>query len=145
MRRRLGIREALRVFDGGMKSRWNLEMLTGMELEHVSRSTQAKLQEIVRRLPEDRQLWLTDRTRIWEIEHQGVRYVIAGGEWRVPWDREKRQSRIEAGEEELRQIAKATRKGADRALLGSRVGRALQRLQAHKYFQYGVDAKGRFW
>ncbi|VVM08183.1 hypothetical protein MAMT_02171 [Methylacidimicrobium tartarophylax] len=33
LRRRLGIREAVFVFDGGMKSRWNLEMLTGMELE----------------------------------------------------------------------------------------------------------------
>ncbi|CAB4242482.1 conserved protein of unknown function [Methylacidimicrobium sp. AP8] len=145
LRRRLGIREATFVFDGGMKSRWNLEMLTGMELEYVTRSTGTKLQEIVRRLPKDRQLWLTDRTRVMEIEHQGVRYVVAGGEWRAMRDRERRQSRIARGEEELRQIAKATRKGADPVELGSRIGRALQRIQAHKYFQYGVDAKGRFW
>ena len=145
LRRRLGIREATFVFDGGMKSRWNLEMLTGMELEYVTRSTQAKLQEIVRRLPEDRQLWLTDRTRVLEIEHQGVRYVIAGGEWRAQRDRDRRQSRIEAGEEVLREMAKTLRKRADPVEIGSRVGRALQRLQAHKYFQYGVDAKGRFW
>ncbi|CAF0701888.1 hypothetical protein MPNT_430008 [Candidatus Methylacidithermus pantelleriae] len=31
LRRRLGIEKAVFVFDGGMKSRWNLEMLTGME------------------------------------------------------------------------------------------------------------------
>lgn len=80
LRRQLGIREATFVFDGGMKSRWNLEMLSGMELEYATRSTQTKLQEIVRRLPEDRQLWLMDRTQVIEIEHQGVRYVIAGGE-----------------------------------------------------------------
>nr|WP_219804484.1 hypothetical protein [Candidatus Methylacidiphilum fumarolicum] len=45
----------------------------------------------------------------------------------------------------LRQITKAARRQVNPVNLGSRVGRALQRLQAHKYFQYGVDAGGRFW
>nr|WP_242524364.1 transposase [Methylacidiphilum caldifontis] len=80
-----------------------------------------------------------------EIEQQGVRYVIAGGEWRAQRDREQRERRIEQGEELLHQIARSIRKGADPVNLGSRVGRALQKIQAHKYFRYGVDAKGRFW
>ncbi|QSR89812.1 transposase [Methylacidiphilum caldifontis] len=54
LRRRFGIQEATLVFDGGMKSRWNLEILTGLELRYVTRATQAKLQEIVGSLPEDR-------------------------------------------------------------------------------------------
>ncbi|CAF0701891.1 hypothetical protein MPNT_430009 [Candidatus Methylacidithermus pantelleriae] len=111
----------------------------------MTRSPATQLQEILRRLPRDRQLWFRDRTRVMEIEHQGVRYVVAGGEWRAMRDRERRQSCIARGEEELRQIANATRKGADPVELGSRVGRALQRIQTHKYFQYGIDAKGRFW
>uniref|UniRef100_UPI001F1E7B80 IS1634 family transposase n=1 Tax=Candidatus Methylacidithermus pantelleriae TaxID=2744239 RepID=UPI001F1E7B80 len=55
LQRRLGIREAVFVFDGGMKSRWNLEMFSGMELEYVTRSPATQLQEILRRLPRDRQ------------------------------------------------------------------------------------------
>ncbi|QSR87916.1 IS1634 family transposase [Methylacidiphilum caldifontis] len=145
LRGRFGIQEATFVFDGGMKSRWNLEILTGLELQYVTRATQAKLQEIIGSLPEDRQLWLTDRTRVLEIEYQGVRYVIAGGEWRAQRDRERRERRIEKGEELLRQIARSMRKGVDPVNLGSQVGRALQKIQAHKYFQYGVDTKGRFW
>ncbi|MBW6414507.1 IS1634 family transposase [Methylacidiphilum fumariolicum] len=145
LRRRFGIQEATFVFNGGMRSCWNLEILTGMELEYVTRSTRAKLQEILSRLPEDRQLWLMDRTRVLEIEQEGVRYVIAGGEWRAQRDRERRQSRIAQAEEVLRQITKAVRRQVNPVNLGSRVGRALQKLKAHKYFQYGVDAGGRFW
>ncbi|MDD4933920.1 MAG: hypothetical protein PHO89_10725 [Methylacidiphilaceae bacterium] len=78
----------------GKKSQWNLERLTGMEPEYVTRSTGVKLQEIVRRLSEDRQLWRMDRTRAIEIEHQGVRYVAAAGEWRAQRDLDRRQSSV---------------------------------------------------
>nr|WP_178087083.1 hypothetical protein [Methylacidimicrobium tartarophylax] len=45
-----------------------------------------------------------------KIERQWVRYGIAGRKWRAIRDRERRHSRTAQGEE-LRQIAKAKRKG----------------------------------
>ncbi|MGD9897269.1 MAG: IS1634 family transposase [Candidatus Methylacidiphilaceae bacterium] len=145
LRRRLGIQEATFVFDGGMKSQLNLEMLTGMELQYVTRANQAKLRELVQHLPQGSQPELWDKTRLMDIEQDGVRYVIAGGEDRAFRDASRRKTRLARGEEELQLLAKALPKEIDPVQLGSRVGRRLQWLNAHKYFLYGIDGKGRFW
>jgi hypothetical protein len=39
-----------------------------------------------------------------EITHQGKRYVIAGGRWRQQRDQERRQSRIDKAEAELKRL-----------------------------------------
>ncbi len=62
LRRRLGIEKAVFVFDGGIRSFFNLEMLTDMELGYVTRANRAQLQELVEKLPRDRQPELWDRT-----------------------------------------------------------------------------------
>ncbi|WP_231363916.1 IS1634 family transposase [Verrucomicrobium sp. 3C] len=145
LRRRLRIREATFVFDGGMKSRWNLEMLTGLELQYVTRANQSKLRELVKLLPRDSQPELWDKTRLLEIEQDGVGYVIAGGEERAFRDANRRKRRVARGEEELKALAESLPKGIDPVQLGSRVGRRLERLKAHKYFLYGIDGTGRFF
>jgi len=78
-----------------------------------------------------------------EITHEGKRYVIAGGQWRQQRDQERRQSRIAKAEAELQRLAARKRKKVDAQKLASQVGRSLQRLKAHKYFSYGVDAQGK--
>ncbi|CAF0691369.1 MULTISPECIES: IS1634 family transposase [Bacteria] len=145
LQRRFGIREATFVFDGGMQNRRNLAALKERGLPYVTRTDQEKLQELVRDLPKDRQLCLTDRSQVREVESNGVRYVIAGGEWQAFRDRAQRESRLARAKEVLAQITKGIGQGADPAKLGRRVGWVLSRLEAHKYFQYGVDPEGRFW
>jgi transposase len=77
-----------------------------------------------------------------EVVHEGKRYVIAGGTWRQQRDRERRQSRLAKAEGELTRLAAVRRKKPNAQKLASQVGRALQRLKAHKYFAYAVDAQG---
>lgn len=142
LRRRFDIREATFVFDGGMSSRINLEALTEAKLGFVTRLSAPTLQSLVAELPTDRQMELGDRKKLMEITHQDKRYVIAGGQWREQRDMERRQSRIDKGSAELKRLAALTRKKVDAQKLASQVGRTLQRLKAHKYFNYHVDAKG---
>ena len=142
VRRRFGVVEVTFVFDGGMSSHFNLEALTEQKLHYVTRLSSSSLQAVLRELPEERQLELGDRQQILEVTHQGKRYVIAGGEWRQERDRQRRAARLKKGEAELKRIAAVKRQKPHAQKLMSQVGRALQRLKAHKYFTYEVDSSG---
>ena len=142
LRRRFGITEATFVFDGGMSSRINLAALTEAKLAFVTRLSTATLQTLVAELGLEKQLELGDEARLLEVNHQGKRYVIAGGLWRQQRDQERRQCRLAKAEAELRRLAAVRRKKPNAQKLASQVGRSLQRLKAHKYFTYEVDAAG---
>jgi hypothetical protein len=142
LRRRFGITEATFVFDGGMSSRINLAAMTEAKLGYVTRLSAATLQTLVTELALEKQLELGDRQRLLELTHQGKRYVIAGGPWRQQRDQDRRQSRIAKAEAELKRLAAVKRKKVDPQKLASQVGRSLQRLKAHKYFTYQVEAAG---
>jgi len=142
LRRRFGITEATFVFDGGMSSQINLEAMDAAHLGYVTRLSAATLHALVEELALDQQLELGDRHKLMEITHQGRRYVIAGGPWRQQRDQERRQSRIDKAEAELKRLAAVQRKKVNVQKLASQVGRSLQRLKAHKYFTYRVDAQG---
>lgn len=142
LQRRFGIQEATFVFDGGMSSEINLEAMTAAGLGFVTRLSASTLRTLVAELDLDKQLELGDRQKLMEITHQSKRYVIAGGPWRQQRDQERRQCRIDKAEVELKRIAAVRRKKVDAQKLASQVGRCLQRLKAHKYFTYQVDAQG---
>ena len=142
LRRRLGIREATFVFDGGMSSRINLEALTAAKLGYVTRLSAATLQSLVAEAAIQEQLELGDRPQLLELTHAGKRYVIAGGPWRQQRDQERRQSRLAKAQAELTRLAAVKRKRVDVQKLASQVGRTLQRLQAHKYFSSQVEPGG---
>jgi hypothetical protein len=142
LKRRFGIREAVFVFDGGMSSRLNLEALGKETLGFVTRLSAGSLREVLATLPQDAQPLLWDRTELIELRVEDKRYVIAGGEDRQQRDRARRQGRLAKAEAELTRLAAVRRKKVDPQKLASQVGRALQRLQAHQYFDYRVDAQG---
>ena len=93
-------------------------------------------------LPADQAPELWDRTQVMEIVREGKRYVIAGGPWRQQRDQQRRQARLTKAEAELKRLAAVKRKKINPQKLASQVGRALQRLKAHKYFEYAVDSQG---
>lgn len=142
LRRRFGIKEATFVFDGGMSSEINLEAMSAAGLGYVTRLSASTLRSLVAELDLEKQLELGDRQKLMEITHQAKRYVIAGGQWRQQRDQERRQSRIDKAEAELKRLAAVKRKKVDVQKLASQAGRSLQRLKAHKYFTYHVDAHG---
>ena len=142
LRRRFGITQATFVFDGGMSSEINLEAMDAAGLGYVTRLSAATLHALVEELALEKQLELGDRQKLMELTHQGKRYIIAGGPWRQQRDRERRQSRIDKAEAELKRLAAVKRKKCNAQKLASQVGRSLQRLKAHKYFTYQVDAQG---
>lgn len=142
LRRRFGITEATFVFDGGMSSRLNLQAMDEAHLGYVTRLSMATLKSLTTELGLEKQLELGDRQRLLEVTQQGKRYVIAGGPWRQQRDQERRQSRIDKAEAELKRLAARKRKKVDVQKLASQVGRTLQRLKAHKYFTYRVEAGG---
>jgi Transposase DDE domain len=142
LRRRFGIAEATFVFDGGMSSRINLAAMDEAHLGYVTRLSTATLQSLAAELGLEKQLELGDRQRLLEVTHQGKRYVIAGGPWRQQRDQERRQSRIDKAQAELQRLAARKRKKVDAQKLASQVGRMLQRLKAHKYFTYRIEAAG---
>ncbi len=125
-----------------MSSRINLEAMTEAKLGYVTRLSASTLQTLVSELALEKQLELGDQPRLLEISHQGKRYVIAGGPWRQQRDQDRRQSRITKAEAELKRLAAIKRKKVDPQKLASQVGRSLQRLKAHKYFTYQVEAGG---
>jgi transposase len=143
LERRFAIKEATFVFDGGMSSRINLEAMNAAGLGYVTRLSAATLQRLVAELALERQLELGDRQTLLELTHQDKRYVIAGGPWRQQRDQQRRQSRIAKAESELRRLAAVRRKKVDAQKLTSQVARLLQRLQAHKYFEYRIDEHGK--
>jgi hypothetical protein len=142
LRRRFGITQATFVFDGGMSSEINLEAMDAAGLGYVTRLSAATLHALIEELALDQQLELGDRQKLMEVTHQGKRYILAGGVWRQQRDQERRQSRIDKAETELKRLAAVKRKKLDVQKLASQVGRSLQRLKAHKYFRYQVDAQG---
>lgn len=143
LRRRFAIQEATFVFDGGMSSQINLEAMTAAGLGFVTRLSATTLRNLVEELGLEKQLELGDRQELLEVTHEGKRYVVAGGRWRQQRDRERRQCRIDKAEAELKRLAAVKRRKVDVQKLASQVGRTLQRLKAHKYFTYQVDAQGR--
>jgi len=142
VRRRFGIQEAVFVFDGGMSSKVNLEALEELKLQYVTRLGAGCLEELLAQLPADSSPELWDRTRVMEIVREGKRYVIAGGPWRQQRDQQRRQARLAKAEAQLKRVAAVKRKKANPQKLASQVGRMLQRLKAHKYFDYAVDEHG---
>ena len=142
LRRRFGITEATFVFDGGMSSKINLEAMSQAHLKYVTRLSSATLQSVLEELPQDVQMQLGDRQQVVEIAYEGKRYVIAGGRWRQQRDQERRAARLEKAEKELKRLAAVRRKKVNAQKLASQAGRALQRLKAHKYFTYEVQAGG---
>jgi hypothetical protein len=125
-----------------MSSRINLEAMTQAKLGYVTRLSASTLQTLVSELALEKQMELGDHPRLLEISHQGKRYVIAGGPWRQQRDQDRRQSRMAKAEAELKRLAAVLRKKVDLQKLASQVGRSLQRLKAHKYFTYQVEAGG---
>jgi hypothetical protein len=142
LRRRFGIKEAVFVFDGGMSSRVNLEAMEALHLHYVTRLCASLLDELVAQLPADQSPELWDRTQVMEIVREGKRYIIAGGPWRQDRDQQRRQARLAKAEAELQRVAAVNRKKVNSQKLSSQVGRMLQRLKAHKYFEYAVDEQG---
>jgi transposase len=142
LRRRFGIKEAVFVFDGGMSSKINLEAIEALQLQYVTRLGAATLEQLLEQLPADPSPELWDRTQLMEMVRGGKRYVIAGGPWRQQRDQQRREARLSKAEAELQRIASVPRKKIDAQKLASQVGRALQRLKAHKYFKYSVDPQG---
>jgi transposase len=116
--------------------------MNAAHLGYVTRLSAATLHSLVEELALEKQLELGDRQELMDLTHQGKRYVIAGGRWRQQRDQERRQSRIDKAEAELKRLAAVQRKKVDGQKLASQVGRSLQRLKAHKYFTYQVDLQG---
>jgi len=143
LRRRFGINEAVFVFDGGMSSKVNLAAMEALGLRYVTRLGAGALEELLAQLPADQAPELWDRTQVMEIVREGKRYVIAGGPWRQQRDQQRRQARLTKAEAELKRLAAVKRKKIQPQKLASQVGRALQRLKAHKYFEYAVDPQGK--
>ena len=142
LRRRFGITEAVFVFDGGMSSRINLEQMEAEQLKYVTRLSSASLAALVSELPSGIQPSLWDRTTLMDVVHEGKRYVIAGGVFRKHRDEERRQTRIAKAQAALAKLANVPRKRPNIQKLVSAAGRLLERLSAHKYFEYGVEDNG---
>jgi transposase len=146
LQRRFGIKRATFVFDGGMSSHVNLEEMTLENLHYVTRLSNSTFKSLFDKLSPEHQLELGDRDKLLDVTHEGKRYVIAGGVWRQQRDQERREARIKKGEAELKRISLVKRKepATTKSIqkLVSQVGRVLQRLKAHKYFDYQVTEKG---
>ena len=108
------------MFDGGMSSEINLEAMSAAGLGYVTRLSASTLRSLVAELDLEKQLELGDRQKLMEITHQSKRYVIAGGQWRQQRDQERRQSRIDKAEVELKRLAAVQRKKVDVQKLASK-------------------------
>ena len=142
LQRRFGIEEAVFAFDSGVNSKVNLAAIEAEKLQYVTRLSKAQLGALLKKLPEDRQPELFDCTELIDVVHGGVRYVIAGGEMRRHRDRDRREVRLAQAQAALERVAAVPRKRVDPQKLASQAGRLLQRLKAHKYFDYYVDEGG---
>ncbi|NBV85178.1 MAG: hypothetical protein EBS01_02680 [Verrucomicrobia bacterium] len=112
------------------------------QLEFVTRLSNATLSSLIKKLPAEVQLELGDHSRVLDVEHEGKRYVVAGGPWRKQRDKERRELRISKGEAMLAKLAAVKRKQTDAQKLAGQAGRALDKLKAHKYFSYHVNSAG---
>ncbi len=147
LKRRFGIAEATFVFDGGMSGEINLKAMDEAGLSYVTRLSNATLDSLIADSPETAagvaQMELGDAPCLMEISHEGQRYVLAGGAWRAQRDRERRMARLQKGEAVLSSLASKKRKNVNAQRLASTVGRALDKVKAHKYFSYEVNAQGK--
>ncbi len=143
LKRRFGIQQAIFVFDNGMSSTLNLEAMRKEDLHFVTRLSATTLRELIAQLPQDAQPQLWDRTKLIGLTLEGNRYVIAGGEYRQQRDLARRKARLAKAESELKRLAAVRRRKPNPQKLASQVGRKLQKLKAHKYFQYWVDEQGK--
>ena len=142
LRRRFGITEATFVFDGGMSSRINLEAMTEAKLGYVTRLSASTLQTLVSELALEKQLELGDQPRLLEISSPrqtlcDCRRSVASTTGSGSPPKPDRQGR---GGVEAPGGGQAQESGPQK--LASQVGRSLQRLKAHKYFTYEVEAGG---
>ena len=142
LRRRFGIREAVFVFDGGMSSKVNREAMEALGLQYVTRLGAGLLDQLLEGLPAEQAPELWDPTQVMEVVREGKRHVIAGGPGRRQRDQQRRQARLAKAEVELKRLAAVKRRKVNPQKLASQVGRALQRLKAHQYFDYEVDPRG---
>ena len=146
LRRRFGIAEATFVFDGGMSAEINLKAMSEVGLHYVTRLSAATLQSLIKSSPatetEMAQLELGDQPRLIELEHEGQRHILAGGAWRAARDRERRDARMAKGAAFLTKLAAVKRKKVNAQKLASTAGRGLEKLKAHKYFDYKIDDDG---
>lgn len=146
LQRRFGITESTFVFDGGMSAEINLQAMTLAGLNYVTRLSNSTLQSLITShdtvAAEMEQMELGDQPRLIEIEHEGQRYVLAGGAWRAQRDAERRTVRLTKGEALLTKLAATKRKNVKPQKLASTVGRALERIKAHKYFDCTINAAG---
>ena len=125
-----------------MSSRLNLEAMTREGLKFVTRLSAATLQSVLGGFSLEKQWELGDRQRMLDLTFQGKRYVMAGGQWRQQRDQERRTARLAKAEAQLKRLADVRRKKVNAQKLSSQVGRTLQRLKAHKYFNYEVTPEG---
>ena len=146
LRRRFGIESATFVFDGGMSGQINLQAMNAAGLNYVTRLSSATLESLLKEVPQAaasaEQLELGDQPQFIELAHEGQRYILAGGAWRQQRDRQRREARLAKGEAALAKLAAVKRKKPNAQKLASSVGRTLQKLNAHKYFDYFVDGAG---
>ncbi len=146
LKRRFGITEATFVFDGGMSAEFNLAAMEEAGLNYVTRLSNTTLDSLSGRSSEAAgamaQMELGDKPSLAEFRHEGKRYVLAGGAWRAQRDRDRRAARLEKGETVLAGLAAKHRKRVDVQKIASTVGRALDKVKAHKYFAYRVDPGG---
>jgi len=142
LRRRFGISKAVFSFDGGMSSALNLQQMREDELDYVTRLSSSTLQAILAKLPSDRQPELWDRTELAEFEADGVRYVVAGSEFRRQRDRDRRATRLAKGRGALERFNQVRRRKIDTQKLASQVGRMLERSKCLKYFEFHIEENG---
>ena len=142
LRRRFGVAQVTFVFDGGMSSEVNLKALSAAEMQFVTRLSNATMEALLADLPPEAQLELGDRRQVVEWVREGKRYVIAGGLWRQERDQQRRGVRMAKAQAALSKLAQVHRRKVDAQKLASQAGRLLERLKAHKYFTYRVDAQG---
>lgn len=142
LKRRHAITNAVFVFDGGMSSKLNLQALDQNQLEFVTRLSNNTFGKLLKALPTEFELELGDHREVLDVEHEGKRYVIAGGPWRKQRDEQRRQLRMKKGEAALTKLAAVRRKYPNAQKIASQAGRALEKLKAHKYFTYHVDEAG---
>ena len=142
LRRRFGIKNAIFSFDGGMSSRLNLQQMRDDELDYVTRLSSSTFLSLLHELPTDCQPELWDRDRLGEFELNGTRYIVAGSEFRRHRDVERRECRIQKALAALEKFNSACRKKVDEQKLASSVGRTLERLKAHKYFDFRIETNG---
>jgi hypothetical protein len=124
---------------GPLSGRLNLEALQKEHLPFVTRLSAAGLPDVLVALPQGAQPELWERAQLLEVTAAGKRDVIAGGEERQQRDRARREARVAKAKAELARPAGVKREKADTQKLASQAGRALQRLKAHRYFDYHVD------